>query len=245
MIRTKRGLITVGILVFVLGVVILFPARVAIGWFAPSNLLMSGVQGTAWNGRAAEFSADGLYLKDITWSANPLKLFTGNLSYDIAAKPVSGFLESEVQVSAGGTLSLHDLRAALPLRVFAALAGVSGLQGNSSLNFERVVIVDGLATAADGTVQVADLVIPDIARTSLGGYEAEFSTLNDGIVASIEDSDGAVDLAGSLQVHGDRSYEFIAQVMIKSSTPSNIQQMLKLMPANERGQYELRLEGSL
>ncbi len=235
----------VGILVFVLGVVTLFPARVAIAWFAPSNLLMSGVQGTAWKGQAAELSADGLYLKDLTWSANPLKLFTGNLSYDIAAKPVSGFLESEVQISAGGTLSLHDLRAALPLRVFAALAGVSGLQGNSSLNFERVVIVDGLATAADGTVQVADLVIPDIARTSLGGYEAEFSTQNDGVIASIEDTDGAVDLAGSLQVHGDRSYAFIAQVMIKSSTPSNIQQMLKLMPANERGQYELRLEGSL
>ena len=246
MIRSTRGLITTGVLVLVLGLIILFPARVAIGWFAPAEIAISGIQGSVWNGTANEAAFSGIYVRDVEWRLNALQLFTGKLSYSVAATPVSGFLESDVSVGFNGALTLSDLTAALPLDLFADVSGVRGLQGNASLTFERVEIVDGLATAADGTVQIANLLVPIVGRDSLGGYKAEFFTQNNGISASIEDTDGVLDLAGSLQIRTDRSFEFIAQVIAKPETPQSIRNQLQFLPpANARGQQELRLEGIL
>ena len=86
--------------------------------------------------------------------------------------------------------------------------------------------------------------MPEVARDSIGSYRADFNTQNNGIVASIEDTDGILDLAGSLQIRTDRTYQFLAQVILTSKTPAAVrQQIQRLPPPNARGQYELREEG--
>ena len=130
--------------------------------------------------------------------------------------------------------------------LFAGVFGVKGLQGDATLAFERVEIVDGLAAVANGTIELSNLIVPDFGNLSLGAYTLEFFTQNNGIAASIEDKDGVVDLAGSLQIRRDRSFEFIGQVIVKPETPQALLQQLKgLPPADDRGQQELRLEGML
>lgn len=246
MIRSTRGLITTGVLTLVFGLIIMFPARVAIGWFAPAEVAIAGIQGSVWRGSANEAAANGFYVRDIEWRLNTLRLFTGQLSYSVEATPVSGFLESDISIDFSGALTLSDLTAALPLDLLADALNVPGLQGNVSLTFERVEIVDGLATAADGTAQIADLIIPIFGRDSLGGYKAEFFTQNNGVTASIEDTDGVLDMAGSFQVSADRSFKFIALVMAKPEAPQGIRQLLQTIPPeNDRGQRELRYEGIL
>ena len=246
MIRTTRGLIATGVLTLVIGLIIMFPARIAIGWFAPAEVTIGGIQGSVWHGSANEAAVNGLYMRDVEWSLNALQLFTGELSYSVDATPVSGFLESDVIIGYSGVLTLSDLTAALPLDLLADAANVPGLQGSVSLSFERIQIVDGLATAADGTAQFADLIIPIFGRDSLGGYKAEFFTQNNGVTASIEDTDGVLDMAGSLEVSADRSFKFIALVIAKPEAPQRIRQLLQTLPAaNNRGQRELRYEGIL
>ncbi len=246
MIGSRRGLITTGVIVFGVALLILFPARVALKWFAPPDLAISDIQGTLWNGSAGEASINGLYLRELSWSLHPLPIFTARLSYAVTAKPVSGFVESNASISLGGKVSLSELTAALPLELFATASGIRGLQGSATFKFDRVEIVDGLAVAADGVLQVANLVVPLLGGSSLGGYSADFHTQNNGIVASIEDTDGVVDLAGSLQIKTDRSFEFLSQVIVKPETPQSIRQQLKFLPPPDaRGQQELRLEGVL
>lgn len=246
MIRSTRGLITTGVLTLVIGLIVMFPARVAIGWFAPAEIAIAGIRGSFWRGSADEAAINGLYMRDVEWRLNTPRLFTGELSYSVEATPVSGFFESDVSIGYSGVLILSDLTAALPLSLMADVANVPGLQGNVSLTFERIEIVDGLATAADGTAEFADLMIPIFGRDSLGGYKAEFFTQNNGITASIEDTDGVLDIAGSLQVSADRSFEFIALAIAKPKAPQGIRQLLETLPAqNERGQRELRYAGIL
>jgi general secretion pathway protein N len=246
LIRSKRGLITVGVLALVLGLIIMLPARLAVHWFVPSEVAISGIQGSAWSGSANEASVAGIYLRDVRWKFAPLRLFTGALSYRVSATPVSGFVETDISVGFGGTVSLTGLSASLPLELFADVIGIRGLQGSGSFKFERVQIVDGLAVVADGTMQIANLVVPIVGRDSLGAYKAEFFTQNNGISASIEDTDGVIDLAGSLQIKTDRSYEFVAQIIAKPETPEGVRRQLRFLPpANNRGQQELRLEGIL
>jgi general secretion pathway protein N len=245
LIQRKRGLFLVALLAALAAVVILFPARVAYRMAAPPLVAMGGLSGTIWKGSAREFSTNGVYLRDLEWRIHPSGLLTGKAVYSVSGSPVSGFFDSEVAISPGGTVVLSDLNGSLPLQMLAEPAGVPGLRGTMSLQIDTLELVAGRPVALDGTVDVAGLIVPVVSRSSLGGYRGEFFTQDDGIVASIEDTDGVVDLAGSLQLSRDKSYAFVGQVVPKADTPAGLRQQLQRLPATDRpGQYELRLEGS-
>ena len=245
MITRNRGLILVAVLVLAIALVAMFPARVAYRMASSPLIAMSGIHGTIWNGSAREFSTNGVYMRDLTWRIRPLQLLTGKAVYDIAGSPAFGFFESEIGVSISGKLMLRDLTASVPLAMFERASNIAGLRGSASLQFDRLELVDGRAAALDGTIEVASLRVPMMSQSSLGGYRAEFFTQQNGIVASIEDTDGVVNLAGSLQLNPDKSYTFLGQVGAKPNTPDELRQQLRYLgPADERGLRELRLEGS-
>ena len=246
MIQRKRGLFLVGALIALVALVALFPARVAYKLASPPHLALSGLSGTVWNGGADEFATNGVYLRNLEWRMRPLSLFAGDAVFDVSGQPTSGFFESEVAVSlVGSTITLRNLTAALPLSLFARPIGVPGLKGNASMQIEKLVLVNGRAQSLDGSMDVASLVVPALARTPLGGYRADFFTQGDGIVASVEDTDGVVDLAGSLQINRDKTYSFRGLVMAKTNTPDSLRQRIDYLPKTDRpGQHELPLDGS-
>ena len=246
MIHTKRGLLLVAVLTLVLALIVLFPARIAYRLAAPPELAINGIHGTVWSGKADAVAAEGIYLSDVSWLIRPMYLFTGKLVYRVKGAPISGFVEANVGIGIGDTLTVSDLSASLPLLALARTLKVRGLRGDASLQFDRIQVRDGLPIMASGTVQVNNLLVPSISRESIGGYRAEFFTQNNGVAASVEDTDGVLELAGSLQIKDDRSYQFIAQLVAKPETPATLRkQMRYLGPANERGQQELRIEGRL
>lgn len=246
MIRSRRGLILTGVATFVLGVVVLFPARVVYRWVAPAEVLASGISGTVWSGAAREVSVDGVYLRNLSWVAKPWHIVTGKLTFGVSASPTMGFLESNVSVGLGRAVTFTSLSGSVPLQFITESAINYDVRGDASLKFERIELLDGLPVAADGELQVANLSLSAFGPDSLGGYKADFFTQNNGVAASIEDTDGVVDLAGSLQINPDRSFQFLGQAVAKAETPATLRKLLSAAsPANERGQHELRLEGTL
>ena len=244
MIQRTRGLFLVGIVTFVAALVVTFPARIAFYWVSPPFVSMSGIEGSVWSGSAREFQTNGVYLRDLQWRARPWQLLTGKMLYQVSASPASGFFDSEIALRFGGSVTLRNLTASVPLEMFARASGVRGLGGNASLRFERLELVDGGPAAMDGTIEASGVVVPPLSRASLGGYRAEFSTANNGIVASVEDTDGVYDLAGSLQISNDRSYRFLGKIMAKPGTPAELKRQLdNLLPADEAGRKELRFDG--
>jgi hypothetical protein len=80
----------------------------------------------------------------------------------------------------------------------------------------------------------------------IGGYRAEFFTDDSAVVASIEDVDGAFDLAGSLTISHDRTYQFVGKVAATDSTSAKLRQQLRFLGSpDDRGQHDIRLEGQL
>ncbi|MDH3747614.1 MAG: type II secretion system protein N [Gammaproteobacteria bacterium] len=241
-----RRLIVVGILVFVTGLIVIFPARVAYRWFAPPEVSLSGIHGTIWYGSASDASAAGVYLRDISWRNQPLRLFTGKLSYAIDASPSGGILESDVAISIGGDIHIDDLHGSISLASLEQVTGIRGLRGSANAEFESLTLKDGVPVEAVGSVVVTDLLVPLAALIPIGGFKAEFFTQQDGVVASVEDTEAAIDLAGRLLLSEDRSYEFLGQLAPKPDTPAQLKNQLQFLgSADERGQYELRLEGVL
>jgi len=242
----RSRLVVVGSITLMLGLVMFFPARVAYQWFAPDAIAVTGIDGSIWNGRAREARISGIYLRDLSWRLKPQSFFVGKMGYVVEARPTSGFVDGSVAVGVTGTVTLSDLTASIPLESLQQVVALPGLRGVVNAQFERLTLEDGLPVAADGTLEVTDLVAPLVHRGSIGGYRAEFFTQETGVMASVEDTDGFVDLAGSLQIASDRSYQFIGQLAAKSNTPANVRRQMQFLGSpNERGQHELRLEGQL
>lgn len=242
----RKTFILAGIAAFVVGFVLFFPARVAYQWFAPGTVQLSGIGGSLWSGHAREMSAAGIYLRDLKWRVRPLHLLTGKLALDLEATPSSGFTEARVALGVGGNVVVTDLAGSLPLQLLATPLRMPGLSGNASVQFARVEIRDGLPVAADGNIAVAGLVAPMVDPSPLGAYRADFFTADDGVVASVEDTNGVFDLAGSLTISSDRSYVFLGQVAPTERTPEKLRRQLRFLGTpNSRGQHEIRLEGSL
>ena len=243
---TRSRFVIIGVITLLLGLLINFPARVAHNWFTPAGVAISGIQGSIWRGHALEGEIGGIYVRDLNWRMQPWQLFTGELAYRIEADAVSGFVNSDVAIGIGGSASLRNLTASLSLQSMQSIVGMPGLDGTANLQFERLVFENGIPVAADGTLEVANLLAPLIHRSSVGGFRAEFFTQESGVIASVEDTDAVVELAGSLSVSSDRTYQFLAQVAPKDTTPANLREQMRFLGTpNERGQYELRLEGQL
>lgn len=244
--RTGIGkLIAVGILVLIVGLIAKFPARVALK-LVPDLVSVSGVSGTIWQGRAGGMLVSGVYLRNVEWHSKPLGLFTGRLNYSVDASPANGFIESDVSLGLTGTVRLEDLSAALPLSVLAEAIGVPGLDGNASLKFASLAFADGVTTSADGTLDIGNLLVPGLSGDGLGGYRLEFSDLDDGVIASIEDTDGVIDIAGTVSLAADGAYALLAQLSAKPEAPAALARQIEFLPdGTAPGQHELRLEGSL
>ncbi|MEM8817564.1 MAG: type II secretion system protein N [Pseudomonadota bacterium] len=243
----NRGLLIAGILAFLVGASALVPARVVYHWAAVPELSLAGISGTVWNGRAEHASVAGIYFRNLEWRLRPLSLLAARLSFDAKAEPVSGFVEGRFSAGLGGKLQVSGLTASLRLAAFANALQMQGLSGSTNIRFEQLHIEDGLPVAATGTVEVADLLAPTIHRQiPLGGYRAEFVTEENGIAASIEDTDGVFDLAGRLNVDSNRSYRFLAKLAAKPSAAEALTNQLRFLGTpDSSGQYELRLEGQL
>lgn len=246
MIETKRGLLLVAALTVIFALIVMFPARVVYHWVAPAGFAASGIHGTAWLGRADSMAMGDIYLADVSWRIQPLHLFTAKVRYHVQGTPVSGFVEGDIGFGIGGRLSVSNLSASLPLQLFAKSLNISGLAGDASVRFDRIKVRDGLPVEANGTIQVNNLIAPRLSRESIGGYQAEFFTQDNGVTATVEDTDGVVDLAGSLQIKDDRSYQFLGKVVAKPQAPASLLQQLEYLGSPDaRGQREMRLEGTL
>jgi len=243
---SRKSFIAAGLLTFLAGLVILFPARVAYRWFAPENTQLSGISGSVWSGAAQEMSVAGLYLRDLRWRLRPLQLVTAKIALSLEASLSSGFVEANVAVGPGGRIAVTDLNGSVPLQAVAALVRIPGLSGNASVQLAELDVRNGLPVAVVGTVAVANLVAPPIDSGSIGGYRAEFFTAADGVSASVEDTDAVFDFAGSLKISPDRSYQFIGRIAPTDRTSEKLRQQLRFLGSpDERGQHQIRLEGTL
>jgi len=242
----RKFFIAAGLLTFIAGFVALFPARVAYRWFAPDNTQLGGISGSIWSGSAQEMSLAGLYLHDVRWQLRPMKLITARLALSLEASLSSGFVEADVAVSPDGSILVTDLNGSLPLQAVTGLVRIPGLSGNASVQLTELEVRDGLPVAVVGTVAVANLVAPPVDSASIGGYRAEFFTDADGVRASVEDTDAVFDLAGTLKISPDRSYQFIGRIAPTDRTSEKLRQQLRFLGSpDERGQHQIRLEGSL
>jgi general secretion pathway protein N len=240
----RRRLVVAGVATFLLGLPVLFPARVAWHWIAPQGIALAGIEGSIWRGGATEASVHGFYLRDLQWRWLPSALTGGRIGYALKAIPGTGFLDAELGVAPAGVLHVADLRASVPLPQLETALGIRGLEGTANIDLPRLLIRGGLPVMAEGNIEVSSLVVPYIAPTTLGRYRVEIQTQDGSIVAAVLDDGGVVDLTARLQINSDRAYDFLGYVAPTADTPPPLLRQMQLLGSpGAEGRYELRFSG--
>lgn len=243
---SPKKLIVIGVATLLLGLLATFPARIAYHWFAPATLKLAGIGGTVWRGNAAEGQVAGLYIRNLHWTLKPLSLLTGKLAFNTRMDPAGGFMQTDLFAGMNGGILFENLEGAISIGALRDLIQTPGLDGRISLQFSTLEIVNNLPVTADGVAEITNLFVAGLAPAPIGDFRAEFSTTSDGILASIEDTTGMFDLAGTLRVSPDGVYSMIGLIAPTATTaPQVIEQLRFLGSPNARGQREFRFEGQL
>ncbi|MDA0680320.1 MAG: type II secretion system protein N [Proteobacteria bacterium] len=238
--------ILAGLLVFLGVLVSTFPARVAYNWFAPADMHLTGISGSIWNGNAVEALAAGAYIEDISWRLKPASIFSGQLEFSTSAKPAAGTVTTDVGVSLSGVITLSMLSGRLPLNLVHPAIQQNGISGDVNLDFNRLVIRDGLPIDANGTITVSNFFMPDLSSARLGDYTLKFSRTDAGIVANLDDVSGVLDVSGTITLSAEKDYQLIGEVAARTDAPPSVQQQLQFLGTpDERGFRAFRFEGSL
>ncbi|MDH5344868.1 MAG: type II secretion system protein N [Gammaproteobacteria bacterium] len=235
-----------GLVVFAAVLVVTFPARVAYQWFAPPDLQLNGISGSVWHGSADEGMAGGAYIRQIRWRLKAAELVKGRLAFEASASPAAGSMTTDVAVGLGGSLELSNLSGSVPLDLVHPALQQSGMSGDLSLRFEKLVIEDGLPVVANGSVTLANLYIPNLSAGVLGEFRAEFLTAETGVTGSVDDVAGVLDVAGVVTIAPDRTYALVGEVAARPGAPPSIEQQLRFLGSpNEHGLRPFRFEGRL
>lgn len=239
-------LVAIGLAIFLCGLVVMFPARIAYRALAPEGVRLAGLSGTVWNGAATEGSLGGLYLSELTWRFRPLVLFTGKAGFAVSGVSPSGPLTGNFAVAPGGAVHVADVRGSVPLSAVGALAALGGVDGVLELDIDTLVLEDGLPVSGTGTLELTDLLARQLASEPLGNFRARLETTGDVLTATFEDVSGMLDLSGTLELRPDRSYSLTGQVAATQSAPQNLVRQLSFLGSPDaNGKRSFRMEGSL
>lgn len=246
MIISRKRTIIIGIVTFLIGTLLLFPARVAYQWFVPEPVKLSGIDGSIWNGRASTGVIAGTYFTDLQWSFKPLAFLTGQLAFDTSVNTVAGQISTTAGVGITGAVSLNDLVASLSLATIHPALKANRIAGTVNIQLQKLVLKNGWPIKAEGSIGVGNLVAGAAGPDSLGDFRVEITTEDSGIVGLVEDVGAVLDVTGTLQLTDDRGYSLVGYVGANSETPASINQNLRFLGSpDQNGQRQFRFEGTL
>jgi hypothetical protein len=238
----KRSWIALGCGAYLAFALAQLPAATAYRWFGPDGVILSGVSGTVWSGRAELGAIGNLPLRDVEWSVAPLALVLGRISVTLAARPPDGLVTGSL--SAGlWDVRFTDVRVTTSLDTLGMVLALRGSRGTLSLDFAELLLGDGWPTAATGTVRVRELQVLPIGAPAgsqlipLGDYElSSFEIAEQRLGAALRDEGGPLEIRGTVMVvletpgtlAGARP-SFDGQVRERASVPSELKTPLELL----------------
>ena len=215
-------LVAAGLVALLVGAVASFPARVALGWFAPPEIRAWGVSGTIWEGRAADLAVAGQALGTLSWDARLSGLLALRPTWDIELRRPDGFAEARVALSPDGKRQrITDLEAALDLATLAPALLPYGVAGQLRISLQRLVIDNGWPMQIAGRAAVAQLELPGVIMP-LGPFSFIFPDEPGSPAAEIVSTGGPLAVDGQVELPARAQWRFSAELAPGENPPPEL-----------------------
>lgn len=246
--RLLPGLLALLFLLLVL--LALAPARLLAWVVPPGQLVVAGLSGSVWHGRAARVEvvtpAGSLALGRVDWQLSPWSLLGLAPRLQVQSHWGTQRLSGELHLVGADTLRINNLSASLDAGLLRHLAPLA-LAGNLSLQAAALELHDGLPRAlSEGRLvwQQARWASPR-GPIPLGSYvlEAE-QAAGAPLRGEVITLQGPVQAAGELQWDG-ASYSIALRIDSEGAWDPLVQESLALIASPDGDGYRLHLNGEL
>jgi hypothetical protein len=125
-----------------------------------------------------------------------------------------------------------------------------GWQGSINARFVSLTLADGGPIAADGTVEIADLIGPPRSAAKLGTFQATFPASDartNVLTGALRDVDGQLHIDGTIELTAPtRTVVVRGFVATKPGAPAELTRALEILgPADAQGRRQFAFESSL
>ncbi|MEM1114607.1 MAG: type II secretion system protein N [Pseudomonadota bacterium] len=244
--RTKVGLALAGLLLIAL--LASAPARL-LTYFVPTDqVLLQGVSGSLWKGRAGScllrVTGGYLHLGEVRWQLAPLSLLLLAPQLELDARWGAQQLSGEITLKGADSVRLRDIDAQLPASLLQQFLPVS-LEGTLTAQFAELSLTEGLPVEAEGrVVWQGALWNSPLGRLALGSYAMDISQARDeplrGEVLTLA---GPVSAEGEAEIDG-RRYRIDALISAEDEggLDPQLRQALSLVAVPEGDGFRARLD---
>ena len=215
-----------------------------------SNIIIEGVSGSLWNGRAYAIVIDGqAELQHTRWSFKPWKLLTGKIAVLLDTNYLGNNISTEASLSLTGYLFLNNLNASLTAKQLTELANIPLVQldGLFEVNIKSAQWKHGKLPLATGIINWTNAKVTVAESAHLGNIsiilsESEQQTLS----ANISNKGGDINISGTADLLPDESYAVDLKFTPTASTKNSLKQSLGMFAKKQsNGDFLLKNTGSI
>ncbi len=249
--RAIAGLVTLGVLVYVLALVATVPAARALAWVNPPAVTLHGVGGRAWAGTADRVELDAApqlpALTGVAWDLVAWRLLTGQLHADLEARAAGLEARGRVGVTPGRALVLRGLTLRGPVTGLARQAPFElAASGRLLARVEQARIEAGIPRAVRARAVWSDARLGSPLALALGDVIVEVEPKAGGQRARIEASGGDLAIDGTASLDADGGYRLDVTLTPAEGAGERLREMLLLVAReNGDGGYVIRRSGRL
>lgn len=234
MTRMKRALLLLGIAAFLIFLIVTLPAQLVASQLVRLGIVLDGVSGTAWNGRAQAVQVGSVNYGVLAWNLDVPALLRGRVGAHFNLQQGTAFAEGDVEATLSGRASLRDLSASWPLSYLSGMGIPAGWLGNLQIRLQNGVIDNGVPLELHGTIDLIDLEGPPRQPARVGSYRITFPAPNvqpsaDTLAGAVSDLDGPMDVDGVLEIKRDRSYMLEGLIATRPDAPAQIVNALQFL----------------
>lgn len=245
-----------GFITLIVALIYTIPAQFAISKLPPNaSLQIAGVEGTVWNGSAAQVVVKELSLGKVTWDSSPLSLFTAQLK--------SRFEFTQPELNGTGTIRIGLNSISLEnTKIFAKSIAVqpmlntmipsltytgTRLSGQMDLDLQEFKANRQGPQALQGTLLWQTAGFSEPMPVLLGNINAVLNYKDDSAVVDISNNDdGVLDIRGNARMAQGWNYFTDLLVSPKPDTPDFINRSLPFVGQTDRnGAVRIQQNGIL
>ncbi len=227
--------VLIGLLAYIAFLLVQFPADRAYAWWkagpgAQQPVVLTGLSGTVWQGRAQRALIDGQRLDGLAWHLKPWTVLLGKLALDYEVRLNDGFMRGAVAADPQGAVTFETLEAKLPLAQLS-LPAIATLRpgGVVNLNLREVDWNGEALLSAQGRVVWSNAGISLLQPLQFGDLALTLETRDDGVVGELSDAGGPLQAEGLLTLKPDGSYQFTGSFAAREGARSPLGQALSAL----------------
>lgn len=244
--------IFIAVIVYLIFMLVLMPAKVVVSLAPlPSNVQITGVSGSLWQGQSELVTIGHRHLEQVKWQVAPIALFTGALAADLvigtSASPVSG--KAKLTLTTDGA-QVDNLQFDAPHGFLIGNANLpfrTKTQGDISLVVNHGIQGQPWCEALTGKLFLNQTQVTNqFGRYPIGNMEFDLNCIDGQVKLMTDEAKNNLGLTGDI-IFGD-SNRLLVEAKIKPTAeqPEDLRKALSFLGKQDnQGYYPIRYNGVL